>query len=148
MRLAIGEYLGTVVANSTMEEVQILIQRLEKNTGRLWIQPRDSPIHKICVHQAELVQVCRGWIEDIVIDASQIRSWADRMSSSKYVGTFGASGTIGSEEFVWHTVIFEESTCGIKVQLVISLTPIHEEVDRERRLCIGSEGTRSDEGKS
>jgi len=55
-----------------MKEVQVLIQRLEKVTSRLRVQALDSTIHEIRVHQAELVQVCRIRIEDIVIDTSYI----------------------------------------------------------------------------
>jgi len=55
-----------------MEEVQVLIQRLEKDTSRLRVQAFDSTIHEIGVHQAELVQVCRIRVEDIVINTSHI----------------------------------------------------------------------------
>jgi len=69
------------------------------------------------------------------------------MSGHEVFETFGASGSIGSEESVWHTVILEESTGNIEVQLAIIFTPVDKEVDREGRLRIGREDTRSDEGE-
>jgi len=125
-----------------------LIQRLKKDTSRFRIQPPEGLIDVICVHQAVLAQSCRGWVEDVVIDASHIRSWADGMSGSEYVGAFTTSGSVGSEETVWHTVILENATGNIEVQLAIILAPVDEEVDREGRLSISSEDARSDEGES
>jgi len=125
-----------------------LIQSFKKDTSRLRIQPPKRLIDVICVHQAVLAQSCRGWVEDIVVDAAHIRSWADGMSGSEYVGAFTTSGSVGSEETVWQTVILEDATGNIEVQLAIILAPIDEEVDREDRLSISSEDTRSDERES
>jgi len=50
------------------------------------------------------------------------------MSSSEFVGSVGTSGPVGSEESVWHTVVSEEPTGNVEVQLAIIFTPVNKEV--------------------
>ena len=50
------------------------------------------------------------------------------MSSSEFVKSIGTSGPVGSEEPVWHTVISEEPTGNVEVQLAVVFTPVDKEV--------------------
>ena len=144
-------YLRTVRTDQgTVEVVQILVKRFQKDTLRVGVQSSNGVVDEICVKLAELCEISGIWVERVAVERAIVVAWGNgvlREDKSHTADTFKGSGLVRPEEPIWETAVLEESPCNVHVKLPARFAPIYEEHKGEDGLGVCGEVPGRDEAE-
>ena len=135
----------------TVEVVQILVKRFQKDTLRIGVQPSNGVVDEICVKLAELCEISGIWVERVAVERAIVGAWGNGVLREDKIDTVSdtveGNGSVSPEEPIWETAVLEESPCNVHVELPARIAPVNEEHKGEDGLGVCGEVPGRDEAE-